>query len=313
MPATVVTVGNFDGVHLGHVALVAAARVAAGSTGRVVALAFDPHPAAVLRPGSAPARLTTFTQRERLLRAVGADVVEALTPAPAFLARSPEEFVAWLRERHAFSAIVEGSDFRFGRDRAGDIDALRRIGATSAAAPFATIVVPPVETALSDQTIVPVRSSVIRWLLERGRVRDAAICLGRPYELECRVVRGDQRGRTIGYPTANLDHGDRLLPADGVYAGSASIGHGENQRTFRAAISVGTKPTFGASERTCEAHLLEFDGRLDDYGWTIRLRFERWLRDQLTFAGLEPLLAQMALDVASTVRASSTGGWRDSK
>lgn len=293
MPATALTIGTFDGVHRGHAALVAAARSAAGPTGRVVVAAFDPHPMAVLRPGHAPARLSSAAQKKRWLLETGADEVTILTPERALLSLGPREFLEAFLHQHPATTIVEGPDFRFGRDRAGDIDGLRRLGRTLG---FEVTIIEPVEATLTDHTVVPLRSTMVRWLLRHGRVRDAARLLGRPYELESRVVRGEQRGRTIGCPTANLEHLDALLPADGVYAGTATLPDGA---TRAAAISVGTKPTFGEFERLCEVHLIDHDGRLDEYGWTLRVTFERWLRDQMAFSGVEPLLRQMQRDVAN--------------
>lgn len=291
MAAMALTIGTFDGAHLGHAAVLAALRRAVGASNRVVALAFDPHPASVLRPGAAPRRLTTASQREEALRALGADQVEILTPEPALLSQPPEEFIRSVLRRHAFEVIAEGPDFRFGRGRQGDLDLLRQLGSSLG---FEVIEVPPVEAVLVDRTVVAVRSTVVRALVDAGRMTDAAICLGRPYELECRVVRGDQRGRTIGYPTVNLEHGDRQLPGDGVYVGEATLPDGA---VLPAAISVGTKPTFGDHARTCEAHLLEWNGPLDRYGWTIRLRVGRRIRDQLRLSNVAELLARMARDV----------------
>lgn len=286
-----ISIGNFDGVHLGHAAIVHTMRRIVGPSGRVMVLAFDPHPAGVLRPGTGPTRLTTASQRERLLRSLGADGVRILVPAPALLAMEPEAFMDDLHRRLRFDLLVEGPDFRFGRGRGGDLTMARTLGGAMG---FEVEVVEPVEAVLIDRTIAPVRSTLIRWLIRHGRMEDAGICLGRPYEMECLVVRGDQRGRTIGCPTVNLEHGDRQLPGDGVYAGRALLPDGS---TWLAAISVGTKPTFGANARTCEAHLLDWNGALDHYGWTIRLTIEHRLRDQLTFDGLDALLERMARDL----------------
>jgi riboflavin kinase / FMN adenylyltransferase len=289
-----ITIGTFDGVHVGHAALVRAARGEVGESGRVVAVAFDPHPAAVLRPQCAPPRLALAEQKRQWLRDAGADHVELVEPTAEFLAQSPEEFMAWLADRFAPAAIVEGADFRFGRARAGTVGSLRAMERTYG---YRTVIVDPVEVALSDQALVRASSSIARWLLGHGRVREAAIVLGRPYELRCPVVAGDRRGRDIGVPTANLDHGELLLPMDGIYAGSAVLPSG---RRVPAAISVGTKPTFGRHPRVCEAHLLDYDGPVDDYGWMITLRLERWLRDQLVYADVPRLLAQLQRDIAAT-------------
>ncbi|MHC5113462.1 MAG: riboflavin biosynthesis protein RibF [Planctomycetota bacterium] len=296
-PSTAVTIGNFDGVHLGHAELVRTARREVGEAGRVVVLSFDPHPLTALRPDAEIGRLTGFETRTRLLRAAGADEVVRLEPTADVLDRAPADFVADVVGRHAPTCFVEGPDFRFGRGRSGDVGTLRELEPEHG---FRTVVIEPVETELANQHVVRVSSTMIRWLVERGRVGDAAALLGRPFAIEATVVPGDRRGRTLGIPTANLDRGDEVLPADGIYAGTARRPDG---RWYPAAISVGTKPTFGAHERVCEAHLLDYDGPLDDYGWTIDLRFERWLRDQIRYDGVEPLLEQLRRDIDNTRRA----------
>jgi riboflavin kinase/FMN adenylyltransferase len=269
--------------------------------GRVVAVTFEPLPAAVLRPERPMGRLTPAAERRALLRDLCgvAEVVE-LEPTPELLGRSPEGFVAELRRRVPFDAIVEGPDFRFGKARAGGLDTLRALGALHG---FRVVEAAPVSVDLADGSRVEARSSVARALLAEGRVADAARIFGRAYELRCHTARGDQRGRTIGWPTANLDATGRILPADGVYAGSATLPDGT---VALAAISVGTKPTFGESPRTCEATLLAPDGRplplpLDWYGFELRLRFHRWIRGMERFASLEALLARMELDRTEVV------------
>lgn len=303
---SVLTIGTFDGVHAGHVALVARARAIAraAATGgvRVIALAFDPHPLTRLRPAAAPARLTTFSRKRELLLEAGVDEVVRLDPFDGLLELAPAEFVTRIMQTYRPLAVVEGDDFRFGKDRAGDAQTLRALGASE----FDVEIVPPVEVLLGDATLVRASSSVVRRMLLAGRASDAARVLGRPYRLTGRVVRGDRRGRTIGYPTANLDT-ELLLPADGVYAARAVLPDG---RTFGAALSVGTKPTFtDAPTRACEAFLLdvaherssggEADFRipgLDEYGWELSLDVVGWVREQVRFHGLDPLLAQMSRD-----------------
>lgn len=294
MTNTAVTIGNLDGVHLGHAALIRAAREAVGPSGRVVALAFDPHPLTVLRPAWAPTRLSTFEQRRGWLRAIGADEVKPLRPDRELLELAPEAFLRRLCETDGPAFIVEGGDFNFGRNRAGSVETLRELGPSLG---FEPIVVPPVEVALTEQAIVRVSSSLTRWLLERGRVVDAARLLDRPYELIATVRRGAQRGRTIGFPTMNVALDDQQIPADGVYAGHAVLPDGER---FVAAVSVGTNPTFEDASRTCEAHLLDYDGPLDHYGWTLQLSFRAWLRDQVRYPGVEPLIEQLHRDVDRT-------------
>jgi riboflavin kinase/FMN adenylyltransferase len=255
-------------------------------------MTFEPHPLVILRPGPPPPRLTTAARRIELLRAAGADEVEMLAPTKDLLSLEPEAFIAQLVERHRPAAIVEGRDFRFGRARTGDVETLRRLEARCG---YRTIVIDEVEVRLTDQTIVRASSSLVRGLVAAGRVRDAAAILGRPHEVCGTVVAGARRGRDLGMPTANLDVRDQLLPADGVYAGVAWCPGGAR---FAAAISVGTNPTFGADERRCEAHLLEWPGPLDDYGWSMRLEITTWLRDQLRYDDVGALTDQMRRDVA---------------
>lgn len=318
----VLTIGTFDGVHRGHQALVSRARQRAEAIGRdvgVTALVFDPNPIEVLRPQQAPPRLTSYEQKREWLLAAGADQVHRLEPTSTLLHETPEEFLTIVGREHGMVGVVEGPDFKFGKGRAGDVNTLARLGDRMG---FTCDVVEPVTVTLNDHTIAPARSTMIRWLLGHGRVSDAALVLGRPHKLRGIVVKGDQRGRTIGYPTANLDAAG-MPPADGVYAGRARLADG---RVFTAAISVGTKPTFGTHARAVEAVLLDHLGgtgsssagagsdptintggqaaratpaRLTDlpeYGWSLDLAFHAWVREQVKYASLEALLEQMARD-----------------
>ena len=287
------TVGNFDGVHLGHRALVQTARllVDQGHGRRVVAMVFDPHPAEVLRPGAEPGRLSTFAQRERWLRALGVDEVVQLDPwakplgGKGVLALTPEEFVAWAQNEHGAAGFVEGADFRFGSQRRGTVADLERLTGL-------VRVVPTVEVDLPSGERVAARSGVVRGLVESGRTGDAATVLGRPYEIEGVAVQGDRRGRTIGFPTVNIQS-PYLFPADGVYSGVAELPDG---RTAPAAVSVGVKPTFaGTHARTLEAHLIGVGGpgqriAADEYGWRIRLNISHRLRGQVKYDGLDALV-----------------------
>lgn len=294
-----ISIGNFEGVHRGHAALLSAARQvadAAGPGGQVVAVTFDPLPAEVLRPGTSLPRLCEGQEKAARLRASGADEVLTLPTSPGLLALDPAAFVARLREQVAFEAVVEGPDFRFGRGRGGDIATLTELGR---ALGFTTAVVPEVEVSLPSGPRVAARSSLVRRLLGLGRVLDASAVLGRPYELGGLVVPGDQQGRLLGCPTANLDHGRLLLPGDGVYAGHALLPDG---RRCRAAISVGCKPTFEPTPPRCEVHLLGIDLPLDHYGWPLRVQVERWIRGQLAFPAVEPLIEQMQRDLAAVDR-----------
>ena len=289
-----ITIGNFDGVHVGHQALLSRARILAGSGGQVVAVTFDPHPVALLKPLALPPAVQTLQERRECLLKCGADKVHVINTTKELLAMSAEQFIAWLRSEIAFDCIVEGPDFHFGKDRAGDINTLRAIGLKNN---FQVHQVEPVEVALGDASSAVASSSLLRWLLQNGRVHDVATVMGRAYQLTGVVEKGDQRGRTLGWPTANIATGARLLPSDGIYAGLAMLPTGARKR---AAISIGTKPTFGANARTVEAFLLDHKAPLDDYGWTLTLEFTRWLRGQTRFDGVDALLEQMARDTQRT-------------
>jgi riboflavin kinase/FMN adenylyltransferase len=303
MGPAAVTIGNFDGVHVGHAALVRRARELVGPSGRVVVLAFDPHPASLLRPGTEPARLTTFDQRAAILLACGADAVERLEPTPALLAQSPEAFIDAVVARHAPAHLVEGPDFHFGKDRMGTPAVLAALGQRRG---FRLDIVPPVTVALRDQSVVTASSTLVRWLLAHARVRDAALVLGRPHAAHGVVTQGDRRGRTIGVPTANVA-AECAVPAPGVYAGVARL---EDGRAFPCAVNVGPRPSFDAGQLQAgrvEAHLLgthPFTPRsfatipgLPEYGWSVTIEFVSFLRDACRFATLPELTAQIARDL----------------
>ncbi|MFG0274314.1 MAG: bifunctional riboflavin kinase/FMN adenylyltransferase [Phycisphaerales bacterium] len=305
MSGAALTIGNFDGVHLGHRALIERARALAGSDGQVVAMAFWPHPISVLRPRQSPATLTTFDRRAQLLRELGADAVVRLEPTRDLLALEPEAFLRLVVGQHHPTAIVEGEDFRFGRARAGTVRTLADLGASMG---FRADVVPPVRIATADQLVADASSTLARWMIAEGRVRDAAGVLGRPHRVVGVVASGARRGRDLGFPTANLN-AETMLPADGVYAGLATLPDG-SQRP--AAVSVGTNPTFGAEARRLEAHILDWSGPADDYGWTLSIDLIAWLRDQVAYRGVQPLIEQIHRDIADTRSALEREGvrWR---
>jgi riboflavin kinase/FMN adenylyltransferase len=286
-PSPAVTVGNFDGVHRGHQALVSAAVARARETsGLSVVLTFDPHPARVLGPGRAPAALTTLPQKEELLALLGVDRL-AVLPFDAGVARlSPEAFArevlqGTLGARH----VVVGESFRFGHRREGDAVALAALGAELG---FSVRAQPPV---LDEGS--PVSSSRVRDELARGDVRASRSLLGRPYFVDATVVRGDGRGRTIGVPTANLLPENEILPARGVYAARCRVPAGASHP---AVVNLGLRPTFGGEHVTVEAHLIDFDGDL--YGARVRLEFHERLRGELRFDTVEGLVARIREDVA---------------
>ena len=265
-----VAVGTFDGVHRGHVQVIDAARRAGLRTGVVT---FDPHPRAVL--GGEVELLATLERRLELLAAAGVEDVLVLRFDEELAALSADEFAGLMLRGVGAETVAAGETFRFGRGREGDLALLERLG-------FDVRRVPLVEN---------VSSSRIRELVHAGETERAATLLGRPPEVEGIVVRGDGRGRELGFPTANLDVPDGLLvPPDGVYAGWTL--------DRRAAISIGTNPHFDGVERRVEAHVLDFDGDL--YG--DRLVVELWspIREQRRFDSLDDLVAAIGDDVAQT-------------
>ncbi|HJZ53641.1 MAG TPA: riboflavin biosynthesis protein RibF [Gemmataceae bacterium] len=288
-----VTVGNFDGVHLGHQALVAAARRWAERVGGpAVAVTFDPPPYQVLFPGPVRPPLTTLTDRAGLLHAAGADHVVILRTEPALLALSPEAFFEDILARQlGAKAIAEGYDFRFGRGRAGDTALLREL---CAKAGFGFEEVSPV--VLGGE---PVSSSRVRTALLAGKVADAAELLGRPYRITGTVVTGAKRGRTIGFPTANLADVPTVLPGNGVYAVRAFVDGVE----YPGAANIGPNPTFGEDARKVEVHLIGFTG--DVYGRPMTAEFVAKLRDTRPFAGANELVEQLKKDMEHASRVLS--------
>ncbi len=298
----VLTIGNFDGVHVGHRRILQVARdLAHSAPAAVVAMTFEPPPDLVLRPEDAPQRVVPPEVKCRLLREAGCDWVVTAAADRAMLAMAPTEFVEQVIVRR-FSPrhVVEGANFRFGRGRAGGVETLRQAGAPAG---FELHVADPVRVRLAGGEEV-VSSTLIRRLVAAGRVAGAARCLGRDFSLYGRVVPGSGLGRSLEHPTANLALGEQVCPGDGVYAGTAAVAGGE----FAAAISVGTKPTFtatGEARRTVEAFLLDASG--DYYDETMTLSFARRLRDQRRYESAEALKAQMAKDV-ERVREICGGG-----
>jgi len=299
---SVVTIGNFDGCHAGHAELIRRARVAADRhSARVVVMSFYPHPAAVLRPGSEPPILTTWDRRAELLRSLGADEVVRLEPTKELLGLEPDEFV----QRHLVPLspvrVIEGSDFRFGKRRRGDLGVLRLLGEAFG---FEVEEIGKVHATLNDETQIPASSTVIRELVTMGRVRDAQRVLGRHHRVEGVVHQGDRLGRQIGCPTANVIC-ETLPPGDGVYAGTALLPAGQS---LPAAISMGTRPTVtGSLERRFEVHILNAtnDGHklagLPEYGWRLAVDIHAWLREQIRYDSLDELIEQLKRDCDRTL------------
>ena len=303
---SVVTIGNFDGVHRGHQAVLGTVVGAARARGLpAVAVTFEPHPVAVLFPERAPAVLTAPDHRLDLLAATGLEAVLVLEFTREFAQWSPERFVreVFVDALHA-ALVVVGRDTRFGHRNSGDVATLRELGA---ALGFDVETVP--EFTSSDAAADGAAgggtrrwsSTWVRELLAEGDVAGAAEVLGRPHRVTGVVVHGDHRGRELGYPTANLSR-DAVgqVPADGVYAGRLvrpALPPGAPDAVLPAAISVGTNPTFDGLERRVEAYVLDRTD-LDLYGERLAVEFVERLRPTLRFGGVDELVTQMALDVA---------------
>jgi riboflavin kinase/FMN adenylyltransferase len=294
---TVVTIGNFDGVHLGHRHVIGRARRIADrlNLGHVVAVTFDPHPMAVLRPEHAPPTLTDIDHRVELLAAAGVDDVLVLPFDREIADWSPERFVEEvLVDTLHVAAVVVGANFRFGHRAAGDVALLRQLGAEH------EFLAEGVALEGGPQVW---SSTYIRTCLAAGDVEGAAEALGYPVTVRGRVQQGDRRGRELGYPTANVPSRGTAVPADGVYAGWLRVidGPGAGQgadESLPAAISVGANPTFaGERDRRVEAYVID-RGDLDLYDREVEVVFTHRLRGMVRFGSTEELVAAMGEDVA---------------
>lgn len=294
----VVTIGVFDGIHRGHQSIIGEA-VRQSSERRVpsVLITFVPHPSEVVRPGSHPAVLTTIVRRAELVEELGVDVFCPLPFTLDFSRMAPDEFIheVLVARLHA-SAVVVGENFRFGHKAAGDVPMLTRLGHTFG---FTT---DGVSLLTEDETVLS--ATYVRSCVTAGDMRTATRVLGRPHRVDGVVERGDQRGRALGLPTANLRTDQwTAVPADGVYAGRV-VCLDEWGRTMPgselgiAAISVGTNPTFEVRQRRVEAYILDFDGDL--YGTSLGIEFIDRLRGMERFDSVDALVTQMQADVAMT-------------
>jgi riboflavin kinase/FMN adenylyltransferase len=302
--SSVVTIGVFDGVHRGHQRIVGrAAEAAARLDLPVVVITFDPHPMEVVRPGSHPPLLCTVRRRVQLLGGEGCDAACVLPFTLDFSRLGPDDFVrAVLADRLHARWVVVGDNFRFGHRAAGDVPLLAELGEKY---DFGAEGVPllseaaPGEPGDRGEPGVTISSSRIRDLLNQGDVAGAAGDLGRPHRVEGVVVRGQQRGRSLGFPTANLETAPHTaIPADGVYAGwlVSLDAEGQEEQRWPAAISVGTNPTFDGQEQTVEAYALDRDD-LDLYGLHMAVDFAARLRGMVRFDSAEALTEQMRRDV----------------
>ena len=285
-----VALGVFDGVHVGHRAILGAAVAHARATGApALACTFEPNPLEVLQPERAPLPITTLEERLELIGACGVDGTVVLTFTRELAAVEPEAFVKdVLVERLAARQVVVGFNHRFGRAARGDAALLRELGTRMG---FTVDVIPPL---MVDGA--PVSSTAIRAALGRGDLDAAARMLGRPYTLPGTVVAGAGRGRTLGFPTANVAPGRPVLVAPGVYACTFEVGG----QPRRAVVNVGVRPTFGEATLAVEAYLLDFSGDL--YGQTVRLVFVSRVREERRFPSVDALRAQIADDVETARR-----------
>jgi len=287
-----VAIGNFDGVHRGHAWIVERLLAMAEQVGGpAVVLTFDPHPVRLLRPDEAPPPLTWTERKAELLVELGVDSMIAYPTDETLLSLTAEEFFSQIvGERLQARALVEGPNFHFGRDRSGDVETLRQL---CTASDVLLEVVEPIEI---DSEYIS--SSRVRTLIAEGDVATAGAMLTRPYRIRGLVTHGAKRGAKLGFPTANVEAIDTLLPALGVYAGRASV-HGEQ---YAAAINLGPNPTFGEHATKVEVHLIGYTGQL--YGDVFEVDFLARLRDIHPFDTVEQLQQQLKKDVAEAVSAN---------
>ena len=285
MRGAVVTVGTFDGVHRGHQAVLAEVKRRARASGlESVLVTFDPHPLAVVNPAAAPKLLTLPEETRSLAEAAGLGRVVVMPFTAAVAQLDAAAFVGKLCGEYAMRELVMGYDHGFGRGRAGDIELVRRLGATQG---FAVAVVDAVR-----ENGQPISSTLIRTAVAHGDLDAAARWLGRAYSIQGQVVRGAGRGRAIGVPTLNLEPPDprKLLPPDGVYAARVRVG----ERRYGGMMNQGPRPTFGEQARTLEIHLFDFEGEL--YGERVEVEWVHSLREVQAFPSRDALVAQLERD-----------------
>lgn len=281
---TVVAIGNFDGVHVGHQALIDKGRaVARDQNMPFIVLTFDPHPRRFFRPDSAPFIITSSPIKSEKLKERGADHIIALPFDHRIAELSAHDFIDQIcRAQLNAHTIIIGSDFHFGHNRTGNADTFRAAGLQVIDVPLTL-----------DHAGIPISSTRIRALLQQGDIENASAILGSPYVIRGTVERGDQRGRTLGFPTANIDMGDMLAPAHGIYAGWVMTAQNPMKR-YMAAINIGHRPMFHTPRVLLEAHILDFSGDL--YGQTLDILPVQKIRDEAKFDTIDKLISQMKKD-----------------
>ena len=296
----VLTIGNFDGVHIGHQKIITAARqIASEKKTDLAVMTFDPHPVAILYPEKAPGVLTSLSAKKHLIAACGADYLIVLKDSPELLRLSPQQFVdEFLVETLAPAVVVEGQDFNFGAGRAGSIQTLKELAIDRE---FDVIVVGPEKVQLSTGQTVRVSSTMIRYMLESGHVADAAASLDRPYRLIGKIKPGRGIGKSLGFPTLNMEKPTQIIPRLGVYAGTLEVTDTQDkacisQDKLPAVFSIGYARTYGDEHPLLiEAHLLIENAELIKGDW-IAMDFTAQIRSQLKFKTESDLSAQIAKD-----------------
>jgi len=293
----VITLGNFDGVHRGHLEIFESLKDFATNRGAdAVVFTFEPHPVKVLRPELGPSLITTLSEKLKLIKDAGIDAVILADFTKEFAAQHPASFVEEiLCDKLDIQMAVVGHDFTFGRGKEGTIEFLSKKGA---AAGFDVHVVDALK--INGEIV---SSTKIRRHITDGDVSLAALLLGRPYSVEGRVVRGDDRGKHLGFPTANIETYGELFPGNGVYAVNVELGG----KTMPGAANVGTRPTFDKKERTIEVHIIDFNGSI--YGESLRLAFLDRIRGEIAFSSPETLSIQIQKDVE--LAKEINGKWRN--
>jgi riboflavin kinase/FMN adenylyltransferase len=299
-PDCVLTIGNFDGVHLGHQQIMQAAYVRARQLNTpLVAMTFDPHPVAILHPEKAPGVLTPLSLKTQLIQRYGVDYLIVLRDSASLLRLTPEEFVdKFLLKDVKPVVLVEGEDFHFGSGRAGTIETLKKMAKENG---FEVVVIPPIPALLSTKQSIRVSSTTIRYMLQAGQVADAAVLLGRPYCLIGQVVSGRGQGKRIGYPTLNMQIPPQIIPQEGVYAGYVRLGQTEDDAShlnggLPAAFSIGRVKTFGEEYPLfIEAHLLDAPKEGIAGRW-MAMDFIDRIRPQEKFKSVKLLAEQITRD-----------------
>lgn len=300
----VLTIGNYDGVHVGHQEILGAAQRAAQQRGtEMVVMTFEPHPVAILQPEKAPGVLTPLSLKLDLLRGHAGDCIVVIESNRELLAVSPGDFVEeLLREMLRPGVVVEGEDFHFGSQRSGDIQTLANLGERKG---FEVVVIPARQIGIGTGQTIRVSSTIIRYMLEGGHVSEAAIALSRPYRLMGKVVTGKGRGRRLGFPTVNMEKPKQVIPAEGVYAGFVETADSEQEllgkkEKIPAVFSIGQARTFGDEHPLLvEAHfLIEQVGDMADK-W-VAMDFVQRLRGQHKFGTPQELAKQIAKDCEAT-------------